>query len=183
MKTGMTLLTSGGLVALGTVLGSLLAVLIGVVRDKTRYTHEQVMAREARQQDRLERTYTELGIYLSRRADWARSVHPFLGPVPTPDPMTPGERWRIETIVTNHGSPEVRRLLGQWGEIARKIENADTVITLAEGSRSVDPELDKEALRERHALEDYRKTLDEAAADIRDRMHAELAGQAAQGRT
>jgi hypothetical protein len=46
MKTGMTLLTSGGLVALGTLLGSLLAVLIGVVRDKTRYTHEKVMARE-----------------------------------------------------------------------------------------------------------------------------------------
>jgi hypothetical protein len=174
MKTLMTLLVGGGILALG----GLLVALMDARRDKSRQAHEQVMAREARQQDRLDQTYTELGIYLSRQADWARSVHPFLGPVPALDPLAPGERWRIETLVANHGSPQVRRLLDRWSEIARKIDNADAVIRLAEGSRSADPELDEEALRERHALEDYRKALHEAASDIRDQMHAELARQA-----
>jgi hypothetical protein len=79
--------------------------------------------------------------------------------------------------VTNHGSSEVRRLLDRWGDAARKIDNADAVIRLAEGSRGAEPGLDQEALRERHALEDYRKALYEAADDIRAQMNAELAGQ------
>jgi hypothetical protein len=93
--------------------------------------------------------------------------------------MPDEERWRIESLVKNHGSPQVPQLLERWGEIARKIDNADAVIRLAEGSRNVEPELDREALRERQALEDYRKALHEAADDVRCRMHAELDGQAA----
>jgi hypothetical protein len=52
---------------------------------------------------------------------------------------------------------------------------ADTVIQMAEQARGSD--LDQEALRERKALEDYRKAMDEAADDIRAQMSAELAGQ------
>ena len=65
------------------------------------------MAREARVQERLDQAYIALGEYLSRFEDWARSVHPFLGPVPAPDPLPPGERWRIEALVTAYGSEEV----------------------------------------------------------------------------
>jgi hypothetical protein len=179
MNTFMTLLAGGGLLAAGTLLGVLQDNWLGSRRDRRTHAHDQRMAQEARRQDRLETTYTQLGVYLAHHADWARSVHPFMGPVPAPDPLSPAERWRIETLVANHGSPEVRRLLERWGEIARKIDNADAVIRLAEGSRTVEPELDREALRERQALEDYRKALYEAADDIRCRMHAEMDGQAA----
>jgi hypothetical protein len=179
MSMFLTLLTGGGILAAGALLTGLLTNWLDARRDKRRYFHEKEMTREARRQERLERTYTELGVYLAHYGDWARSVHPFLGPVRAPGPMPDGERWRIETLVKNHGSPEVRQLLERWGEIARKIDNADAVIRLAEGSRSVEPELDREALRERQALEDYRKALYEAADDIRGRMHAELDGQAA----
>ncbi len=173
----MTLLTGGGLLAAGGLLSGLQNNWLGSKRDQRRHVREQQMAREALRQDRLERTYTDLGIYLSHYADWARSVHPFIGPIPAPDPLPPEERWRIETVVMNHGSKEVRGLLKRWREYARKIDNADAVIRLAEGARAVEPDLDQEALRERHALEDYRKAMYEAADDIRDRMWAELADQ------
>ena len=176
MNTAMTLLTGGGLLALG----GFAVALIEARRDKRRYLHEKEMTSEARRQERLDRAYMELGIYLSRYGDWARSVHPFMGPVPAPEPLPPSERWRIETLVTNHGSPEVRRLLDRWGEIARKIENADIVIRMAEQSRNPG-KLDEEAHRERLALEDYRKAMGEVADEIRDRMHAELAGQTGPG--
>jgi hypothetical protein len=174
----MTLLTGGGLV----VLGGFADALINALRDKSRHRHEKGLAREARQQDRLEQAYLELGIYLARHGDWARSVRPFWGQPTAPDPMPPGERWRIQALVTGYGSPEVQRLLGAWAEVARKIENADQVIGLAGRARGPAPELEQEAHRERMALEDYRKALYEAAEDVRAQMNAELAGRAAQGR-
>lgn len=59
------------------------------------------------------------------------------------------------------------------GECAQRIENADVVIRMADESR--DPGvLDQEALRERRALEDYRKAMRDAADAIRDRMRLEL---------
>lgn len=175
MNMAMTLLTGGGLLALG----GFAVALLEARRDKSRHRHEQELAREARRQDRLEQAYLELGIYLARHEDWARSVRPFWGQVPAPEPMPPGERWRIQTLVTNYGSAEAQRLLGRWTELARKIENADQVIALADQARGPAPELEQEARQERLALEDYRKALYEAADDVRTQMNAELAGTAA----
>jgi hypothetical protein len=172
----ITLLTGGGLLAAGSILSGWQASRVAKKRDQAAHAHQLDMAREARRQERLERAYTELGIYLARQADWARSVHPFIGPVPAPEPVPRQEMYRIEALVTNHGSPEVRALLDQWAEIARKIDNAGHVITMAEQSR--DPgALDEEAHRERRALDDYRKALDDAARRISDRMHQEMDGQ------
>jgi len=175
MNVTMTLLTGGGPLALG----GFAVALLEARRDKSRYRHEKYLAREARRQDRLEQAYLELGIYLARHEDWARSVRPFWGQVPAPEPMPPGERWRIQTLVTNYGSAEVQRLLGRWTELARKIENADQVIALADQARGPAQELEQEARQERLALEDYRKALYEAADDVRAQMNAELTGKAA----
>jgi hypothetical protein len=144
-------------------------------RDQAAHAHELAMAQEARQKQWLKETYDELGIYLARQADWARSVHPFIGQPPAPDPMPAVDRWRIEALVANHGSPEVRALLDQWAEAARKIENAGHVITMAEQSRNPG-ELDQEGHRERRALDDYRKQLQETANRIHDQIKAELDG-------
>src|ERR1019366_8312805 len=98
----------------------------------------------------------------------ARSVHPFLGPVPPPDPLPDRERWRIQALVTTYGSEEVQALLTRWHECAQRIENARVVIQMAEKPRAiVEPEFDQEALRERHALEDYRKAMRDAADALR----------------
>lgn len=178
MNIAMTLLTGGGLLALG---GFAVALIEGR-RDTSRYRHEKELACEARRQDRLEQAYLELGVYLARHDDWARSIRPFRGKPPAPEPLPPGERWRIQALVTNYGSAEVQRLLGVWAEVARKIENADEVIGLADQARGPAPELEQEARQERMALEDYRKALYEAAGDIRAQMNTELAGRAAQRR-
>src|SRR5260370_32658245 len=174
MSMYLTLLTSGGLIAAGAVASGLLTNVQGARREKRRYKHERETAREARYQERLDQAYIALGEYLSRFGDWARSVHPFLGPVPAPDPLQPGERWHIEALVTAYGSEEVQRLLDRWGEFAPRIENADIVIRMA--SESCDPgALDQEALPEKHALEDYRKAMQDAADAIRAQIRRELA--------
>jgi hypothetical protein len=175
MNTLIALLTGGGLVAASTYLTAWQASRNAGQRDQAAHTHQLQMAKEARQQERLDRAYTELGVYLAHESDWARSVHPFIGPVPAPDPMTNQERWRIEALVTNHGSPEVRALLERWGEQRLKIHRAEMVITMAEKSQST--RLSDQALQERLALEDNRKAFFEAAEDIRAQMNAELAGQ------
>jgi hypothetical protein len=175
MNAWMALLTGGGLVAVGSVANGLLTNWQNSKRDKRGYDHEQEMAREARVQERLEQAYITLGEYLSRYEDWARSVHPFLGPVPAPDPMPAAERWHVEALVTSCGSEEVLRLLDRWGECARRIENADVVIRMAERARGSEPELDRDALREKHALEDYRKAMRDASDAIRSQIQRELA--------
>ena len=175
MNMYLTLLTGGGLVAVGSVANGLLTNWLGSRRDKDRYEHEQVMAREARAQERLDQAYIALGEYLSRYEDWARSVHPFLGPIPAPDPLPPGERWHIEALVTSYGSEEVQRLLNRWGECAQRIDNADVMIRTADTARGSEPELDRDALREKHALEDYRKAMKDAADAIRSQVQRELA--------
>jgi hypothetical protein len=180
MSTLITLLTGGGLLAAGGLLNGWQNSRNASKRDQATHTHEMAMAAETRRQDRLERAYTELGMFLAHWGDWASSVYPFIGPVPRPDPMLPQERHRIGTLVANHGSPEVRALLTQWAEIAAKIENAGHVITMAEQSQNPGA-LDEQAQRERLALEDYRKALYEAASRVFDRMSYELNGQAAQG--
>lgn len=173
MNTLLTVLTGGGLVALGGLASGWLANWQGAKRDQRRYDHERKMAREARSQERLDQAYIALGEYLSHFGDWARSVQPFIGPVPTPEPLPAGDRRRIQALVTAHGSEEVQQLLERWGERAQRIENADVVIRMASESR--DPgALDQEALREKHALEDYRKAMWDAADAIRDRMRLEL---------
>jgi hypothetical protein len=97
-------------------------------------------------------------------------VRPFPGPIVAPDPLQPGERWRIEALVTAYGSEAVQRLLDRWGESAERIENADIVIRMADESRDPSPELDQEALRECHALEDYRQAMRDAADAIRSQI-------------
>ena len=49
------------------------------------------------------------------------------------------------------------------------------MIRMAEGARGPSPELDQEALRERQALEDYRKAMRDAADAIRSQVKRELA--------
>jgi hypothetical protein len=137
----------------------------------------EAAGQEAQRQDRLNRAYTELGMYLSRHADWARSVQPFWGTVPPPDPLPPEDRWKVETLVTLYGSPDVRRLLDQWIELARKIDYADDIIRRVEQSRNPRADADGEAHREQLALPDYKAAMSVADEAIRIQMNRELAGE------
>ena len=174
MAMFLAILTGGGLAALG----GLLSDWIGARRDQRRYQHEQAMAREVRRQERLEQAYLELLTYLAHHWDWARSVRPMLGEIPAPDPVPAQERWRLQALVSAHGSPEVRRLLREWVECAAKIDSADAVIRMVEKSRNPSQQLDDEAQREHRALADYKRAMLQAEEAIRDQVHRELSGEA-----
>lgn len=174
-----------GFVGVLTGVGGTVIVAIRGFRSTSNATEAQIEAaaanvqaqidadRAAQRRDRLAQAYTELGMYLSRHADWAASVRPYWGQIPTPDPLTPQDRWRVETAVTLYGSPEVGRLLAQWTDHARKIDMADDTIRRADKSASGD--LDDEARKERIALPAYKAALAAADAAIRAQMNREIA--------
>jgi hypothetical protein len=89
-------------------------------------------------------------------------------------------QWRIQALVTGHGSPQVQRLLGAWAETAGKVENADQVMGLADRARGPAPGLEQEARQERRALEDHRKARCAAAGGCLcpDERGADRAGSA-----
>lgn len=179
MSTFLTLLTGGGLLAVGSTLTGWQTNRFSRKRDQAAHAHELTMAQEARRQDRLDRAYTDLGIYLSRHADWARSVRPIWGPVPPPERLTAEERWRIENAVKVYGSKEGRHLLAQREERFSKIQHADFTIRQADEAAGREHELEQMAQRERRALDGYKQAMYEAADRIRDQMSAELNGQPA----
>jgi hypothetical protein len=86
-------------------------------RDKNRCRHERELAREARQQDRLEHAYLELGTCLARHEDWARSVRPFWGQPPhlTRCRRGSGGVFRLWSPAT-----AARRSSGCWGHGPRR---------------------------------------------------------------
>jgi len=170
VNTLLTLLTGGGLVAGSMLLSAWQTTRSASKRDLAAHTHELQMAQETRRQARLERAYNDLGMFLSWQAEWARSVHPFMGPVPVPEPFPPQECRRIEALVANYGSPQVRAPLDQCLDAAGKIGKADMVITMAEQHA----QLAAEAQKERLALEDHRKALRQAADRVYDQMKVEL---------
>jgi hypothetical protein len=176
MTTFLALLTGGGLTAVGGVLSALATNWLGAKRDERTYAHEQALAREARTQERLDRAYQRLGEFLSYYRQWATSVRPFMGSVPTPDPPSNEELRKIETLVTNYGSREVRRLLDELGELIAKIRYADGLIETVDRATNVSAELDQEAGRERLAMIEYKKKLHQVSEAIRDQMHKELVG-------
>jgi hypothetical protein len=135
---------------------------------------ERLMAREALNQERLERTYTEVGMYLSHHAAWARSVRPLNDSVQPPDPIPESEMWRIETLVTLHGSPEVRQLLDQFNQRGQTIRRAEITIQLAQQTHDDESSIHKDAAREDLALEGYRKAMHDADRAIRAQMSKEL---------
>jgi hypothetical protein len=177
MGTLLALLTGGGLAAVGGLASGSLTNWLGAKRDERKYSHEQVMALEARHQERLDLAYMELGGYLSRYGDWARAVRPLWGPVKAPDPLPPEERWRVETLVIAYGSEEVRRLLGLWEEQAKKIQNVDQLIQLLEEFRDPSTELFQEAHKEQAALPTYKEALFKADDAIRAQMRRELGSE------
>jgi hypothetical protein len=193
VSTLKTLLTGGGLIALGAVLGAVLSALVanwlGAKRDQRRYEHEQEMAGQAqrheqamaadvRRHDELKQAYLELLSYLSHHAEWARSVQPLMGTVAAPDPLPHEDVRRVEVLVTAFGSQEVARLLREWRDRAAELANADLTIRMVEESARPSQQLDDQARDELKAIPSYRDAMVKADEAIREQVRRELAGDA-----
>jgi hypothetical protein len=181
MTTLQTLLTGGGLAALGGLLSGLITNWLGDRRDQRKYGHERVMALDARRQDRLEQAYIELLAFLAHHAAWAKSVQPKLGPIEAPDPLPRQEVWRVDALVEAHGSPEVRGLMREWRMHAGKLADADITIKMMQermDELGMNQQLQDQWLREQEAIPTYRKTLFDTAKAIREQVRRELAGEA-----
>jgi hypothetical protein len=177
---------SGFLAVLVGVTGTVVVAMRGY-RSTQRATQQSIAAgavnvqaqiqadRQEQRRDRLHETYSALGMYLSRQADWARSVAPLWGPgTPVESPPRDG-LWRVETLVTLYGSPEVQRLLTEWTEHARKVESAgDTISRL---KKAANPSLDfsNQAHEEQTALPGYKAAMASADEALRAQMNRELA--------
>src|SRR5450631_4205469 len=85
------------------------------------------MAAHARTQDRLERTYDELIVYLDRQRNTANHIRPFMvWPGMREDrPITEDELERVRANVIAHASTEVWALLDEFNKVMLRIENAD----------------------------------------------------------
>lgn len=70
----------------------------------------------------------------------------------------------------------MRQLLNEWTDCAKKIENADQVITSEETSDRPSPELQRQAVDEHKALPSYKHEMFAADDRIRQQVYAELAG-------
>jgi hypothetical protein len=158
MNTLLAVLTGGGITAAGGLVGGWWDNRQGAKRDARAHKNQELMARddrahqlelvreehasqermarEALRQERLERTYTEIGIYLSHHADWAGTIQPMMGEPKPPDPVPRNEQWRFEALLMNHASPEVRQLLETWRKWPEKIQIAVITINTARGIAS-----------------------------------------------
>jgi hypothetical protein len=177
MTTFLAILTGGGLAALGGLVSGLLTNWLGDKRDHRKYAHERVMALEARRQQRLEQAYVELLDHLARHDEWARAVRPFVGPVPTPEPLRPEETRRVEALVAAYGSDRVRDLLDEWWKPAVNIRQVDLLLRSLEESKSPSKQLDDEVMQEQAALPKYKEAMLQAHESIRERVRQELAGE------
>lgn len=178
MTTFLAILTGGGLTIVGGVLSGWLTNWLGDKRDQRKYEHERAMAGDARRQDRLEQAYIDLLGYLAHHAEWARSVRPFIGAPPAPDPLPPIDVKRVGALVEAYGSHEVRGLMREWRERAGRIADADATIRLLEKSKNPSQELENEARRMHLAIGGYREAMFDAAEAIREQVRRELAGEA-----
>jgi hypothetical protein len=178
MTTLQTLLTGGGLVALGAILSAWVTNWLGKGRDQSRYKHERTMALETRRQERLEQAYIELLDFLSHYAEWMRSTQRLRGQqVAVPDPPPREESNRVMVLLEAHGSQEVRRLLSEWRSCAAKLEHVDAGLPLVQLDDEADAEEEAWARDPGKVIAAQRDAMLKADKAIRDRIRQELAGE------
>ncbi|MGB8386684.1 hypothetical protein [Mycobacterium sp.] len=88
-----------------------------------RLTHERLLAKEAREQERLENAYVELLRMAERAGQWAQMVYPVFQSGQPPSTPLPSLEVQADTeaLVNAFGSAEVRELLETWRSVLREV--------------------------------------------------------------
>lgn len=87
--------------------------------------HDRAVRREDRRQERVQEAYEALIGYVEKRIRIAAGIRPFMPPEDEPAPVTEQEVERAQTLVDLHASPEVDRLIDEFGKMLLRIRNVD----------------------------------------------------------
>jgi hypothetical protein len=145
-------------------------------------TNAQVgIAREERQQRRLEAAYQELLVFLSHRYAWVLTVYPLWsaegGYTMPPMPELP-DKAKSEALLTAYWSPRVQQLMGPWQAALSAVHDAGMVISMEKAAedRGQESSLAGQAAEARKNLDGFRSDVWDADVRIREQVRLELLG-------
>jgi hypothetical protein len=139
------------------------------------------VAREERQQRRLEEAYLELLSALTKIHYWVFTVYPFMTRTIEEYTMPPlpelPDSERKEAMWTAYWSPRVEQLMKEWESTVRQLQNAGMQIGLAMRTEKSEqhPGIDINSLR--LELPDRKDKVIEADRRIREQVRLELLGK------
>jgi hypothetical protein len=132
-----------------------------------RLAHEQLLAEEAREQQRLENAYVGLLDMTERAGQWAQMAYPFMDEG-TPVPKLPElpEQARVEALVKAFGSDGVRERMESWRTVVHQMTKTARLIELEDKGQSI-PQAGEKSARAVFDLElrAQERTTREAIAD------------------
>jgi len=147
----------GGLIGIG---GTIASVLLGQRFERARWKVQ-----------RREEAYVEFSQWLSVMWAWARSYHPFMGPIDVVEQPKGAEHMRVEALVTLHASKQVDVLLDKYNVALVEVMNCGSAI---EGDRDTEEgnRASSDAWKKMPAA---KEALWQATESLRKQMASELA--------
>lgn len=132
--------------------------------------HERLLAREAREQQRLENAYLELLKMAERAGQWAQMVYPVFQSGQPPNTPLPSLEVQADTeaLVNAFGSPEVRELLKTWRSVLTEM------VLLAEQIEYEEAHGTPSAISPRKTIHELRPKERDARRALADRVAVEL---------
>ncbi len=130
-------------------------------------THERLLAKEAREQQRLENAYVDLLDMAERAGQWAQMVYPVVQTGPPPNTPLPSfeEQAHTEALVRAFGSDAVRERMETWRSVVRQMVTQAELTEWEEAHPTQGPSLGKSPRVTLHELRPEERTAREALAN------------------
>lgn len=140
------------------------------------------VAREERQQRRIEQAYLELFAALDPTYWWVHTVYPDVAPRPEdftmpPRPSPPGGMSSKEAPLSAYWSPRVILLLREWLNAVHQFEHAGTVIVAELSAKKAGRPSGIDVPAKLKELSELKKVVINADKQIREQVRSELLGQ------
>jgi hypothetical protein len=139
------------------------------------------VAREERQQRRLETAYMELLQVLSHTYEWVKAVYPMLTATREeytmpPMPELPGGL-KADALITAYWSPRIQQLMTEWDEAVVEVFNLGAALGIALRSEHRGDESGRDSTEYAEKLPAAREAVWKAGERIREQVRLELLGQ------
>jgi hypothetical protein len=139
------------------------------------------IAREERQQRRLEEAYLGMLAALTSIYYWAQAVYPFMTNTPEQFTMPPlpemADNEKKEALWTAYWSPRIEQLMGEWQIAVRALQHAGLVIGMARSFEGKGRESGLNSPEWLLKLPDLKQAIFDVDKRIRNQVRLELLGQ------